>query len=77
MLTSGRHDRDDSIMPGIELVLALEAAGRRSEARREAAAVLRLDPKFTAREWLLAPHYRDAEPVQRESAALRGAGFSD
>jgi hypothetical protein len=44
---------------------------------REAAAVLRLDPKFTAREWLLAPHYRDAQLMQRESAALRAAGFSD
>jgi len=44
---------------------------------REAAAVLRLDPKFTAREWLLAPHYRDAELGRREFAALRAAGFSD
>ena len=77
VLSNGRHDGEESIWPSVEMALALNAVGRDVEARQQAAAVQKLEPKFSARDWLLAPRYMDAVMMQREAVALRTAGFSD
>jgi TolB-like protein/DNA-binding SARP family transcriptional activator/Flp pilus assembly protein TadD len=65
------------IMPRIGLAMCLAEMGRIEEARRQAAEVLRLDPRFSTARHAAMSRYRDEEHARRRLVALRAAGLPD
>ncbi len=67
----------ESVMPRVELAATYSEMGRLSEARAEAADILKIDPKFSVLAWTKAPPYQDPARTRREIDILRRAGLPD
>ncbi len=66
-----------SVLPLVELAAVYSETGRLSEARAEAAEILKIDPKFSVLAWVKVPPYQDPARTKREIDALRRAGLPD
>ena len=76
-LTARRDDSPDSFFPHIELAAVYSEMGRHEAARAEADEVLRINPRFSVREWTRAPQYKDPAITEREIRTLRRAGLPE
>ena len=77
VLRNGSKRTPRSLVSHIELAALYSKMGRASEARTEAAKVLKIDPLFSARAWSEVPPYRDPAIFERELDALRKAGLPE
>ena len=67
----------ESILPLVELTAAYSESGLQIQARGAAARLRRIEPEFSAGNWLQMPAYEDAERTRRDLDALKAAGVNE
>ena len=77
VLRESTQDSPASAIPLVELAVAYSESGRLIQARHTGNEILRLNPRFTIREWLSMSPYKDPAALEKEAAALRSAGLPD
>jgi adenylate cyclase len=77
VLKKALHYQPDFFIAHVRLAMCYAALGREEEARAEAAEVLRLNPKFSAKKLVKTMPIRDKAVKERYIDALRKAGLPD
>jgi len=67
----------DSIFPHVRLTAVYADLGRDAEMRAEAAEVLRIDPKFSAAQWMKIERFQDPKTAERRKGLLLKAGLPE
>ena len=77
ILEVAHRERPNALVPLVELAMSHAAAGDLLQGRREAANVLELQPRFSARAWAAVPSYKDRKLEAEDLRLLRVLGLPD
>ena len=69
------NERSPTIVQLVELATVYSAAGRKAEALEIGKKIQRIEPEFSASEWVLHPALKDSEAQSLEFELLSKAGL--
>ena len=67
----------DAVMSRVSYIVVLTEAGLAEEAQTVARDILRIEPAFSALQWMKAIRYKDPVFRDKQLESLRGAGLPD